>query len=70
MPGSLPFPNPETFKTIGSSHTGMMISAFSIPSCAVCNKPLDFKNCTFDEKGKPVHRECYLASIKAAKKAS
>jgi hypothetical protein len=30
-------------------------------TCAVCNSPVELETCKVDERGKPVHEECYVA---------
>jgi hypothetical protein len=37
----------------GRSHVGL-------PSCSICNEPMDLKTAKTDEDGKGVHEECYV----------
>jgi hypothetical protein len=35
-------------------------------SCAVCNRPVNLEVCKVDERGRPVHEECYAHKIQPA----
>jgi hypothetical protein len=32
-------------------------------NCSICNQPLDLETAKVDDKGKPVHAECYVLSV-------
>jgi hypothetical protein len=36
-----------------------------ISVCAVCGKPVSLEDCKIDERGHPVHEECYVARMGA-----
>jgi hypothetical protein len=32
-------------------------------SCWICDRPVQLENCKIDERGKPVHEDCYAAKL-------
>jgi hypothetical protein len=43
-----------------------------VPTCVLCNNPVEIETCKVDERGKAIHEECYLRKIrrKSTSKAS
>jgi hypothetical protein len=33
------------------------------PNCCICGKPLSLESCKFEERGQPVHEDCYVAKL-------
>jgi hypothetical protein len=34
-----------------------------VPTCALCNDPVELETCKTDESGKAIHEECYLRKM-------
>jgi hypothetical protein len=39
-----------------------------VPTCALCNGPVELETCKTDERGRAVHEECYVRKIRANSK--
>jgi len=35
-----------------------------LPTCGICNKPVEIETATTDEHGKAVHEECWLLKMR------
>jgi hypothetical protein len=33
------------------------------PYCCICGMPVRLESCKFDERGQPVHEDCYVAKL-------
>lgn len=33
------------------------------PNCSICGMPVQLESCKFDERGQPVHEDCYVAKL-------
>jgi hypothetical protein len=33
------------------------------PYCCMCGMPVQLSSCKFDERGQPVHEDCYVAKL-------
>jgi hypothetical protein len=33
------------------------------PYCCICGMPVQLSSCKFDERGQPVHEDCYVAKL-------
>jgi hypothetical protein len=33
------------------------------PCCCICAMPVQLSSCKFDERGQPVHEDCYVANL-------
>jgi hypothetical protein len=39
-----------------------------VPTCALCNKPVQLETCKTDECGKAIHQECYIGKVTRLKR--
>ena len=39
------------------------------PYCCMCGMPVKLESCKFDERGQPVHEDCYVAKLVADSRA-
>jgi hypothetical protein len=37
-----------------------------VPSCALCNRPVELETCKADERGSAVHEECYVRKVRVS----
>jgi hypothetical protein len=35
-----------------------------VPTCALCNSPVELETCKIDERGSAVHEECYVRRMR------
>ena len=40
-----------------------------VPTCALCNSPVQLETCKTDERGSAVHDECYFRKIRSTQSA-
>jgi hypothetical protein len=33
------------------------------PYCCICGMPVQLSSCKFDQRGQPVHEDCYVAKL-------
>jgi hypothetical protein len=46
-----------------TSNNPAPVSARWMPTCTLCNKPVQLETCNTDESGKAIHEECYIRKV-------
>jgi hypothetical protein len=39
------------------------------PNCWICGRPAELESCKIDERGQPVHEDCYVARLAPSSRA-